>query len=94
MPRTASDRVLALDLDGAEYWPAAALGNLTAIEQAIAGHPVDQPGIRLIGVAGLNGLLEAEGAIGGRVARCLGSAARPVRMILFDKSVAANWTLG
>lgn len=87
-------RLLALGLDGAEHWPGAASEHLHLVEQAIASHPGDRAGIRLTGVAALSALLEAQGPIGGRVARCLGPATRPVRMILFDKSAATSWALG
>jgi ectoine hydroxylase-related dioxygenase (phytanoyl-CoA dioxygenase family) len=87
-------RALTLDLDGAEHWPDAASKYLQAIEQAIARHPSGQAGIRLTGIAVLSALLEAEGAIGECVEQCLGPGTRPVRMILFDKSVATNWALG
>jgi hypothetical protein len=87
-------RALTLDLDGAEHWPDAAPEHLRAIEQAIVCHPSDQAGIRLTGIAALGALLEAKGPIGGRVERCLGPRTRPVRMILFDKSIATNWALG
>jgi len=88
------DRALRLGRDGAEHWPGAAAGHLPAILQAMASVPGDHAGIRLTGIPALNDLLDARGAIGARVARHLGPATRPVRMILFDKSAAANWALG
>lgn len=94
MTTLAADRVLMLDIDGAELWPGAASPHLRAIERAIAHQPGDQAGIRLIGVDALSGLLGSRSAIGMIVAQRLGSATRPVRMILFDKSFAANWALG
>lgn len=39
-------------------------------------------------------LLGADGAIGRLVAPFVAGACRPVRVILFDKSAAANWALG
>lgn len=88
------DRVLTLDRDGAELWPGAASRHLEAIVQALANQPGDHAGIRLTGIPMLSDLLGAGGPVGIRVARALGPATRPVRMILFDKSTAANWALG
>ncbi len=85
---------MTLDGDGAEHWPGAALASLAEIEHAIADQPSDQAGIRLTGQPILVDLLCANGAIGGLVARRMGAEARPVRMILFDKSAATNWALG
>jgi hypothetical protein len=85
---------LTLGRDGAELWPGAASGHLEAIVQVLANQPGDHAGIRLTGIPMLSALLGAQGPIGIRVARALGPAARPVRMILFDKSAAANWALG
>jgi len=90
----AEDRVLTLDRDGAELWPSAASRHLEAIVQALANQPGDHAGIRLTGIQMLSDLLGAGGPIGVRVARALGPATRPVRMILFDKSTATNWALG
>jgi hypothetical protein len=88
------DRVLTLDCDGAELWPGGASGYLEAIVQSLANQPADHAGIRLTGIPILSDLLGARGPIGIRVTRTLGPAARPVRMILFDKSTATNWALG
>jgi hypothetical protein len=90
----ADDRILMLDRDGAELWPGAASGHLEAIVRALASQPGDQAGVRLTGISVLSDLLGAQGQIGVRVAGTLGSATRPVRMILFDKSAATNWALG
>lgn len=88
------DRVLTLGRDGAELWPGAASGHLEAIVEALAILPSDHAGIRLTGIPVLSDLLGARGPVGSRVARALGPATRPVRMILFDKSAATNWALG
>jgi len=90
----AEDYTLTLDRDGAELWPDAASAHLTKIIEALANQPSDHAGVRLTGIPILSDLLDARGAIGARVARELGSWARPVRMILFDKSAATNWALG
>jgi hypothetical protein len=89
-----SDHILTLDSDGAQLWRGAAFPFLSAIEATLADQPNDQAGVRLTGITMLAGLLTTNGAIGASVARHIGKAAQPVRMILFDKSAAANWGLG
>lgn len=91
---SAGSRTLVLDRDGAALWPGAASDHLAEIVEALANQPPDQAGIRLTGIPMLSDLLGAQGAIGAHVARELGPATRPVRMILFDKSAATNWALG
>lgn len=78
-----------LEEHGAAHLPGAAAPFLSELEAALDGLPIDQAGIRLHGVTGLAPLL-AE--IASRAAQLAGR--RPVRAILFDKSEAANWTLG
>jgi len=86
---------LALDRDGAERRKAAVdHADLAAIVQALAGQPSDQAGIRLFGVAALYAPLSRDGVVGAIAADVLGQATRPVRAILFDKTPAANWSLG
>jgi Phytanoyl-CoA dioxygenase (PhyH) len=63
------------------------------IEDAVAGLPSDQPGLRLQGNSSLRALLDASGPIGGVAASALGEGCRPVRAILFDKSPLTNWSL-
>lgn len=78
---------------GAERLDAAAAAHLVGLETMISHLPPDRPGLRLKGVAGLDGLLGPNGAIGSRIEPFAGEGARPVRAILFDKSPAANWSL-
>lgn len=88
-----ADRVLSLPSDGAEHWQGAASPHLSVIETALAGQPTDKAGVRLTGISVLDELLATNGAIGALVARHMGNASRPVRMVLFDKSASANWAL-
>jgi hypothetical protein len=67
---------------------------LADVEAALAGQPIDHAGVRLFGVAPLHKFLEPSGAIGAIAAAILGRASRPVRAVLFDKTLAANWALG
>jgi hypothetical protein len=46
------------------------------------------------GIAALRPFLANAGPLGNVAAAMLGSACRPVRAILFDKSPASNWGLG
>jgi hypothetical protein len=63
------------------------------LEDAVAGLPPDQAGIRLSGLPALRPFLAASGPVGAVAAAVLGDAARPVRAILFDKTASTNWGL-
>ena len=80
---------MTLEEQGAAHLPGAAAPFFAALEHALAGLPADQAGIRLHGVTGLAELLRAIGSSAAQLA-----SHRPVRAILFDKSAAANWSLG
>jgi hypothetical protein len=81
--------------DGAELRPAAlCAAGLAAIEVALSKIPAHRPGTRLASDPALSALLAAAGTIGRIAADHLGPDARPVRAILFNKSAAANWSLG
>lgn len=67
---------------------------LAALEKAIAGLPQDRPGVRLHDFAERSPALAADGSIGRFAAQFLGTSAKPVRVILFDKSEPMNWALG
>lgn len=64
------------------------------METALADLPHGRPGVRIGAAPALRAMLAANGAIGGIAAGAIGPAARPVRAILFDKTAAANWSLG
>jgi ectoine hydroxylase-related dioxygenase (phytanoyl-CoA dioxygenase family) len=67
---------------------------LTVVEAALGALPKNRPGVRISNCPKLQPLLlAATGTIGKVAARWLGSSCRPVRAILFDKSVGANWAL-
>lgn len=87
--------VLTLATDGAQHIADALdAPTLTTIETALAALPPDRAGQRLTGLTTLQSILAPTGALGHHPAAYLGKAARPVRAILFDKSVAINWSLG
>lgn len=73
----------------------AALGasDLRGLEDAVAGLPPDQAGIRLHGIPALWPFLASSGLVGKVAASVLGEASQPVRAILFDKTAATNWAL-
>jgi len=66
---------------------------LQGIEDAVAGLPQDQAGVRLHGIAALHPILLPGGPAGAVAAAILGPGCRPVRAILFDKTATANWAL-
>jgi ectoine hydroxylase-related dioxygenase (phytanoyl-CoA dioxygenase family) len=76
--------------DGAQLFERVfSAAGLARIEEQIAKLPADRPGVRV--QADLLSGLEAISAI---AATKIGSRARPVRAVLFDKSAATNWNLG
>jgi hypothetical protein len=78
--------------DGAEHVPAAfSETRLSALEAALAALPHGRAGIRLHPGSGLEPLIAPATQ---RAQAILGPAARPVRALLFDKTPAANWSLG
>ena len=80
--------------DGAQLFAAALLPFLDELKAAVDLLPGDGPGLRLNGVSSLEPFLSVSGCIGAVAGQLLGEQARPVRAILFDKSEAANWSLG
>ncbi|WP_428149343.1 phytanoyl-CoA dioxygenase family protein [Brevundimonas sp.] len=53
-----------------------------------------RPGTRLKVEPGVGAILAADGAVGRIAAGLIGSAAMPVRTLLFDKSPDTNWIVG
>jgi hypothetical protein len=88
-----SDSDLRFERDGAERLAGVARDVLPAL-MAVAGRTEVIAGARLQGDVELARLLDGSGAIGRIAAERQGSAARPVRAILFDKSPQTNWGLG
>jgi hypothetical protein len=84
-----------LPRDGAQRFAHALSGPpLAELERALAPAPAGRAGVRLSGLANLRASLTAAGEVGRLAASLLGPQAMPVRAILFDKSEAANWSLG
>lgn len=79
---------------GAQLFKGALTPCIADLETAIAPLPRDEAGVRLHGIAGLRPLLDSSGCIGSVAAEVLGTSARPVRAILFNKSPETNWSLG
>jgi hypothetical protein len=84
---------LDFERDGAAHLTGAAAPFLARLHALAASLPADRAGLRLHGIPDLAELL-APDALGAAAAERLGSDARPVRAILFDKSAATNWALG
>jgi ectoine hydroxylase-related dioxygenase (phytanoyl-CoA dioxygenase family) len=81
--------------DGARCFPAALDKlDLQGVRSALGDLPAVQAGVRIHGIAALRPFLAASGPVGTVASAVLGSACRPVRAILFDKTPAANWSLG
>ena len=87
------DPALTFTRDGAAHQSAAAANLLPALDHIAAIQPQHRAGTRLHGLPDLAALL-ATGPIHAVAAKHIGPAARPVRAILFDKTAAANWSLG
>jgi len=88
-----TDAALTFTGDGAAHHPAAAAELLPALDHIAATQPQHRAGTRLHGLPELAALL-ATGPIHVVAAQHIGVAAHPVRAILFDKTAAANWSLG
>ena len=84
---------LDFDADGAALHPGAALPLLPALDAIADRAPRDRAGTRLHDDPALAALLNA-GPLHAIAADAIGSTARAVRAILFDKSPAVNWALG
>lgn len=67
---------------------------LDALAAALHGVERNRPGVRLQGNAALRPLLSPTSPIGRIAAAALGSHAKPVRAVLFDKVPGTNWSLG
>ncbi len=84
---------LTLANDGAQLFRAAALPVIVELLSVLAELPTDQAGVRISGLPALCPYLATDGAIGAVASRALGTDARAVRAILFDKSQGTNWSL-
>lgn len=86
---------LTIGEEGAQRFKAALSSTqLSDLENALAGQPRDQAGVRLSGVPELRTFLYPSGPVGQIPASLVGAACFPVRAILFDKSAERNWSLG
>jgi hypothetical protein len=84
-----------LSLDGAQLFAAAFNSDdLLHLEHSLEGVTLDRPGNRLSGIPALARLLAPTGSIGRSAAAHLGQRAKPVRALLFNKTMAHNWALG
>jgi hypothetical protein len=80
--------------NGALLFKAAMAAHMDQVLTAISDIPGGQAGVRLWGIPALEPALACDGFLGSIAEQILGACARPVRAILFDKSVDANWSLG
>ena len=84
---------MTLERQGAARLDRAALSILDELHAVARGSPDMRPGTRLRSDGPLQRLLAPEAPLGAVAAARLGPAARPVRAILFDKTVEMNWSL-
>lgn len=84
---------LDLSVDGAQLFKGALLPCLSDLIDALAGLPPAEAGVRISGIEALRPILSTDGCIGRIAGSVLGSRARPVRAILFNKTPEANWLL-
>ena len=80
--------------DGAQLFRGAVKSCMAELEASLGGLSPDEAGVRIHGVERLKPLLSRDGCIGAIAAGALDSACKPVRAILFNKTPAANWSLG
>ncbi len=85
---------MSLENDGAQRFEAVldedTLGKLS---KAVSHVAPDKPGMRLKGIPQLKTLLSVGGVIGAIAGAIIGSRARPVRAVLFNKTQLSNWKL-
>jgi Phytanoyl-CoA dioxygenase (PhyH) len=79
---------------GAMRFSGAFRSQISDIERILAELPSDEAGVRITSLPELSPLLSAEGCIGSIAARAIGSMAKPVRALLFNKSATTNLSLG
>jgi hypothetical protein len=79
--------------DGSERYEGAVTEVRADIRNAFAHLPPNHVGLRIADIEALRPFLAPDGAIGAVAAVALGPSCRPVRAILFDKTVAMNWSL-
>ena len=84
---------MTLDRDGAELFAGLARPLLAGLGTLFEHHPPTAAGTRLFNCQPLRDLL-AHAPIADLATTLLGNCARPVRAILFNKTLDANWGLG
>lgn len=86
---------LRFERDGAERASGAmSQAELQLLDELLDGIDEARAGVRLHDCPGLSIMLRRGSAAAAVAARWLGPAARPVRMVLFNKTAASNWALG
>jgi len=81
--------------DGAQIYASALTpSEMAGIDEAIADLPSNKAGVRIHELAALRPFMELSSTIGRIAASVQGPDSRPVRAILFDKTIQTNWSLG
>jgi hypothetical protein len=68
-------------------------GEVAQLLHVLADQPVDRAGVRLFQVEGLDRFLAIDGPVGRLAGSLMAGRPSPVRALLFDKTVTANWAL-
>jgi hypothetical protein len=86
---------LSLLNQGAEVYPGVlSLSEIQALQELCDQHIGAKPGIRLYQSTVVSDVLSSSGKVSSLVHRYLGTLAKPVRAVMFDKSLETNWALG
>lgn len=83
-----------LDRDGAALRPGLALPVLDRLQDILARMPDGRAGLRIAADPELGLVLGQRAPVGAAVRDILGTGAKPVRVVLFDKNDDAEWALG
>jgi hypothetical protein len=79
---------------GLQHFPQALTIGIEALEAILSEVGQEGPGTRITNAPELDRFLDPEGALAAVLAECGALGTRPVRAILFDKSMNQNWALG
>jgi hypothetical protein len=78
---------------GAQRFHGAVTREMAELLATLEHLPMDHAGVRISSIKRLRPFLTPKGSVGAIAARVLGSDIRPVRAILFDKTMETNWSL-
>lgn len=94
MPPPPPPTLLNFATHGAQRFGGAVAADLATLSAALDHLPGGMAGVRISHIDRLRPFVMQGGPVGAIAASVLGSASRPVRAILFDKTAETNWSLG